>query len=119
MKRDWINTWSQMSDLVRSVTYKPGWEFTLVYPEAPTETYMGTAWHMWIEFPAPDSRDPENTITITQLVHIPMNIPRAVVMEMIYFGIYGAEEHEINEFFKVAGAPFKEAHPKKKEQTNG
>lgn len=98
---------------VSEITYKPGWTFDLIrhFPYDDRDLAI-----VRITAKVPDVRDPTVSAEIGQVAYIYDYIvdrpdPKDAFMEWVFSAVLQLEKHEVNEWFRVRGAPLHEPHP--------
>ena len=107
-------------NLVASVTYKPGWEFYIqTNPWSWNDDEGGKVLRFFHD--EPDSADPTRRAdAINQVVIEPGMVEKwtkAQAIEFLRHRIMLAEEHEMQEFFKVGGVQMYDPHPELKSRS--
>jgi len=106
-------------NLVASVTYKPGWEFYI--QENPWQLIDNEERVLRFFHDEPDSADPTRRAdAINQVVIEPGMVEKwtkAQAIEFLRHRIMLAEEHEMQEFFKVGGVQMYDPHPELKSRS--
>lgn len=94
---------------LRRFTYRPGWRFQVIAPERwtwPAELALA------IDAKVIDAYHPERCVTVTHMARIdPMAADDTSIQLQLYRVLWTVEQHELGEFFVVAGRrPFDPHH---------
>lgn len=93
----------RLAQLVASLTYKPGWRFSV----GNSDEY-GITVHL--NFDAPDSNQPDVPFTGHIAVQVPAMINLEVFLHYIQHLVYKAEQHESKEWLRFEGRRIDEPH---------
>lgn len=117
----WTETWEEVNELVKSVTYKPGWELILLPFTHTGLDFMscGYVCKLRIVMEAVDVRyDDKRVIPVMRDAMIPLGMPESVTLQCISDAIWAVELHEFNEFFRINGQVVNDPHKKKETHVN-
>lgn len=90
-----------LRDLIESITYKPGWEFSL---DLFSEDGEARGWALHIVSQTPDSYDVRKTIRVRhEFLVPPASYNRDVWAAWLFDRVRDVESHEAGEFFMIDG----------------
>jgi hypothetical protein len=98
------NTHALLSHMVKKITCKPGWSFSLQFEDATLRLVITVA--------GVDSYNPENPLRVAHFFPVPMATYNANTWRRwIFECCRGVENHELGEWFKIDGErPFAPMH---------
>lgn len=110
---EWENpyqTYQRLLDIVKRITYKPGWKLHLMWTE--NQPYY-VSFFLRMQVPDLKTQAPINLqFAETAALDFFMHKHEDFILRMwIYPFILKAEEHELREWFKVDGKHFIDPHP--------
>ena len=112
---------ARLQELLRLITYKPGWSISLVRdeqyrPYRRPHQFTPDRFYLLVRWSAKDTIDTEKEVTLTWLEPFLIwdfqNVSdKDLVQNFIFRAIFHAEQHEMHEWFKIDGFCVFEPHP--------